>query len=159
MTPSQDPEFVPPHGPLEMGDPRASRSAKRGPRTHPFVLRMSDDERDEIQQQADRLHFSSAAYIRARIFRYRLPSPRGIIDDEVYRILSKLSIDVRNAGANVNQLAHAHHLGFTVGSEEVRLALQQLRHEVDKVRLHLVQIAQDFEMPDTPQDSWMEDES
>lgn len=122
-----------------------SRSSRGGPRKHTFVLRMSDDERGEIQDQADRLNLSSAEYIRARIFGYRLPSPRGVVDDKAYQVLSRLSVTLRNAGGNVNQLAHAHHLGFQIDANETQSAMQKLRICVDDLRLHLAKMAPDFE--------------
>jgi len=131
------------------GSPKSGRTPSRSPRGHPrkhtFVLRMSDDERGEIQDQADRLNISSADYIRARIFGYRLPSPRGVIDDEAYQVLSRLSVTLRNIGGLLNQLAHAHHLGFQISANATQSAMQELRSCVDDLRSHLVNMAPNFE--------------
>ena len=127
----------------------ASRGTKSGPRSHPFPIRLSDDERVQITQQAARFHLEKAAYIRARIFDYPLPSRKGGIDDEKYAELSRLVIDLRNAGGNINQLAHSCHLGFPVAVQKALEGIAQCREALDRVRLHLVQIAEDFERPKT----------
>lgn len=136
-----------------------SRASRGGPRKHTFVLRMSDDERGEIQDQADRLNLSSAEYIRARIFGYRLPSPRGVVDDKAYQVLSRLSVTLRNVGGLVNQLAHAHHLGFQIDANETQSAMQKLRICVNDLRLHLAKMAPDFEQPEVATDERTEADS
>lgn len=133
------------------------------PRNRPFPIRLSEEEHQQIATQAGRYRMQMVAYIRARIFDYPLPSMRGAIDSVQYAELTRVILDLRNAGSNINQIAHAYHLG---SPEPVQKALQgivQVREALDRVRLHLVQIAEDFEAPATggPEDAveelWGED--
>lgn len=170
MPPSDTPHSPSPESP-ELAQPGAqvgdtpkggrtpSRSSRGGPRKHTFVLRMSDKERGDVQDQADRLNLSSAEYIRARIFGYRLPSPRGAIDDKAYQVLSRLSVTLRNIGGLVNQLAHAHHLGFQINANQTQSAMQELRICVDDLRLHLAKMAPDFEESEVANDERTEADS
>lgn len=124
----------------------ASRGTRsEGRRTHPFVIRMTDKEHAEMARQAGRVHLEKAAYVRARIFAYKVPSQRNAIDEENYRALSHLVLDFRNLGGNVNQIAHRLNLGEEVEVTETVKLLASTREALDRVRLHLVQIADDFE--------------
>ena len=158
MNLTPDPDLPAGPSPSEGPVQKAARAVKRDPRIHPFVIRMSAGELQAIKQQAGRLHLLVAPYLRARIFDYKLPSPRGVIDDKAYLLLSRILVDLRNAGGNINQLAHSSNLGLMVETEEVALALKQFREVADEVRLHLVKIAQNFEGPNEPSDAWTEDE-
>lgn len=125
----------------------ASRGTKKGPRTIAFPIRLSESEMEQIADQAARFHLEKAAYIRERIFDYPLPSRRGAINDEAYAELSRLSLDFRNLGANVNQLAHATNMGFPVPVQQALQSIALARQALDLVRLHLVKVAEDFETP------------
>jgi len=128
----------------------ASRGTGSEPRTRPFPIRLSEEEHLQIAEQAERFHLEMATYIRARIFDYPLPSRRGAIDDEKYAELSRLVMDLRNAGSNINQLAHSCNLGFPVTVQAALDGITLVREALDRVRLHLVQIADDFEKPKAP---------
>jgi len=124
----------------------ASRGTRsEGRRTHPFVIRMTDREHAEMTRQAGRVHLEKAAYVRARIFDYKVPSQRNAIDEENYRALSHLVLDFRNLGANVNQIARHLNLGQGADVTETLKLLANTRAALDRVRLHLVQIDDDFD--------------
>ena len=125
----------------------ASRGTKSGRRTIAFPIRLSESEMEQISDQAARFHLEKAAYIRERIFDYPLPSRRGAINDDAYAELSRLSLDFRNLGANVNQLAHATNMGFPAPVQQALQSIALARQALDLVRLHLVKIAEDFETP------------
>jgi len=126
----------------------ASRGTRKGPRTIAFPIRLSESEMEQITDQAARFHLEKAAYIRERIFDYPLPSRRGAINDDAYAELSRLSLDFRNLGANVNQLAHAINMGFPAPVQQALQSIALARQALDLVRLHLVKIAEDFETPE-----------
>jgi len=133
------------------------------PRNRPFPVRLSEDEYQQIATQAARYRMQMVAYIRARIFAYPLPSMRGAIDSLQYAELTRLLLDLRNAGSNINQIAHAYHLGSPEPVQKALKGIVQMREALDRVRLHLVQIAEDFEAPatggseDVVEEIWGED--
>lgn len=122
-----------------------SRGLRLGPRRHKFVFRLSTSEHAKIEHHARQLHLEKTAYIRARIFDYKVPSIRGAVDDQVYRELSLFAVDMRNAAGNITQLSEALNLTRTVDVPRFRQGLMALRLAVDSVRLHLIKIAEDLE--------------
>jgi len=156
---SVEPETTPSGTPLvqpEEGGARSFRSAKRGPRSHPFVVRLSDEELEEIRSQAATRHSGLAAYIRNRIFGYKVASCRGAIDDQAYQLLTRHLLDFRNAGSNLNQLAHEYNLGATIEEADLTPVLKDLRMAIDRLRLHLIQIANEFEESAQDETVWEE---
>lgn len=124
----------------------ASRGTRaEGRRVHPFVIRMTEKEHAEMTRQAGRVHLEKAAYVRARIFDYKVPSQRNAVDEENYRALSHLVLDFRNLGANVNQIAYHLNLGRDESVTTTQDLLVRTREALDRVRIHLVRIAEDFE--------------
>lgn len=106
---------------------------------------MSSKELAQLRAQSERLHLPVAEYVRRRIFGYRLPAPRGVVDDRTYALLSKLVIPLRNASGNLNQLAHQANLGFGVNVTEVRAAIQEQMEAIDQLRQILIRAQADFE--------------
>jgi hypothetical protein len=82
------------------------------------------------------------------LFDYRIPSRRGTIDAKSYAELSRLILDFRNFGSNVNQLAHNLNLGLPVAVQQALQSIVEAREALDRLRLQLVQVAEDFEAPE-----------
>lgn len=158
--------------PLSDGVDRPPKSKRKSvfhgpngqPRNRPFPVRLSEDEYQQIATQAARYRKTMVAYIRARIFDYRLPSQRGSVDAKTYAELSQLILAFRNFGSNVNQLSHNLNLGLPVEVQEALKSIVQAREALDRLRLKLVQVAEDFEAPEDEQqpdevlgDIWEED--
>ena len=94
-------------------------------RTPPFSMRLSDDERTEIERRASIAGLSIAGYCKSVILNKPPPrkSRRASIDQiELSRLLGELG----RVGSNLNQIARQLNMGASVEVPEVQEALNDL---------------------------------
>ncbi len=133
---------------------RAAVSEPKSERPITYVVRLSRAERDELSAHADAHGMKMADYVRARVFGYRLPVRQLAVDEATYRVLSRLELELRNLGSNVNQLAHQLHLGFEVNSQDVTRLISETKPLLQELRHVLVLRAQEPEDSEALEAEW-----
>ena len=129
--------FVPvdPHqeGVALAGPPNHSRSgSETRQRTVDLHIRLTPEERAQINAHAERAGLTSGSYARLVLLGTR--SPRQVRRPPVERAeLGRLLGAIGHVGANLNQLAHASNSGLPVGRRELAEALAGLAKVRDAI--------------------------
>ncbi len=110
------------------------------PRTPPFSLRLSFEERARLEQEA--ADMALGAYIRARVFDDSRPPrrSRGKRPVKDYQELARLAAALGNSrlSSNVNQLARAVNSGSLPVTPETELALLEACADIAWMRIALM---------------------
>jgi hypothetical protein len=98
----------------------------RKPRPSPFTVRLSPEQRAELESRADRAGLSIGGYFTSAVF--DTPPPRqsrrpSVVEQE----LAKLMGAIGRIGSNVNQLTHQAHLGSWPDSRLLKQACDDIR--------------------------------
>jgi hypothetical protein len=102
----------------------SSGSEKRARAAH-LTIRLSDDERAQIDAAASRAELASGSY--ARNVLLGAPTPRQVRRPAVERgELARILGELGKIGSNINQIAHAANLGDAVPRRRIELALEDL---------------------------------
>ena len=92
----------------------------------PFSVRLSPEERAELDSRADRAGLSVGGYFRAAVF--DKPPPRqsrrpSVVEQELARLMAAIG----RIGSNINQLTHQAHLGSWPDSRALQQACDDIR--------------------------------
>ncbi len=95
-----------------MGEPAKPKASPSGSETrkrqHGIRLRVSAEEKTDIEARAERAGLGVAGYLRALAFGKDTPQPRAARRPPVEKQeLVRLSYELRQIGGNLNQIAHA----------------------------------------------------
>ena len=96
------------------------------PRRPPFSIRLSDEQRADLDSRADRARLSTGGYAISAIF--NTPPPRqsyrpSVVEEELARLMGAIG----KIGSNINQLAHQAHLGSWPDSRALQQACADIR--------------------------------
>ena len=92
----------------------------------PFSVRLSPEERAELDSRADRAGLSVGGYFRAAVFDKPPPrqSRRPTADQQ---LLAQILASFGKIGSNINQLTHQAHLGSWPDSRLLKQACDDIR--------------------------------
>lgn len=108
------------------------------PRTKKFVIRLRPEEHAQLSMHAENHGLTLTELCRHRLLEWQIPRPgRDVNDSKLYGVLSQLSVSLRNAGNNLNQLTKTHHLGFPIEESELMQAIREVQAQVDTLRLEI----------------------
>ena len=144
MPPAPDADSVPSASPKRGSAGQVSGDPRKAPRSRPFVLRLSDAEHLALEQQAGRLGLEEAAYIRARVCGYKVPTPKRAISRKDHLELGRLVTGMRLAGGKLNALAHTLNMDLPVSVEEARQGMARLSEAAGLITSHLSTMARGF---------------
>ena len=98
-----------PSVPLKRRAPWRGRPRVEEPKAHPFSVRLTRQQRDELDAMADRVGLSRGAFARAVLL--GIPEPRGRRRPPVdVKEIARLYGELGRVGSNINQLSHHAHL-------------------------------------------------
>ena len=106
--------------------------SERRARNRHITIRLSDEERDAIDDKAERAGLTTGSYARQELL--GAPAPRQVRRPPVERgLLAKILGQIGAIGNNINQIARALNRGRPLEDEMLREAIGYLREIRDAV--------------------------
>lgn len=105
-------------------------------RQNQLLIRLTDDERVQLDQDADRVGATTASYARQVLVDAPIPkqSKRPAVEIELLR---KTLAELNKIGSNINQLARSHNQGLIPYQHSVEAELEILNDAIAQVLVAL----------------------